>query len=172
MENLQDHSQNSHTTCLYVTAFLFTARGHEKLASLFPPYLQMSETQIANELLHGNLCGSQHFLFEHYLVQLLALLVQFGLQRHSTWNGCSTYENEVNLKTNQVRKRAVMQLENANLTDTRRSRQKHIKVQTLIHQSRRILKNSYLSKGKNPHTLHTNKLDKLETQGQLEFEQV
>ena len=32
----------------------------------FPPYLQMSETQIANhELLHGNLCGSQHFLFEH-----------------------------------------------------------------------------------------------------------
>jgi hypothetical protein len=25
----------------------------------------MSETQIANELLHGNLCGSQHFLFEH-----------------------------------------------------------------------------------------------------------
>jgi hypothetical protein len=30
----------------------------------FPPYLQMSETQIANELLHGNLCGSQHFLFE------------------------------------------------------------------------------------------------------------
>ena len=24
----------------------------------FPPYLQMSETQIANELLHGNLCGS------------------------------------------------------------------------------------------------------------------
>ena len=24
----------------------------------------MSETQIANELLHGNLCGSQHFLFE------------------------------------------------------------------------------------------------------------
>ena len=35
--------------------------GHVKLASL----LQMSETQIANELLHGNLCGSQHFLFEH-----------------------------------------------------------------------------------------------------------
>ena len=32
---------------------------------IFPPYLQMSETQIANELLHGNLCGSQHFLFEH-----------------------------------------------------------------------------------------------------------
>jgi hypothetical protein len=31
----------------------------------FPPYFQMSETQIANELLHGNLCGSQHFLFEH-----------------------------------------------------------------------------------------------------------
>jgi len=31
----------------------------------FPPYLQMSETQLANELLHGNLCGSQHFLFEH-----------------------------------------------------------------------------------------------------------
>jgi len=31
----------------------------------FPPYLQMSETQIANELLHGNLCGSHHFLFEH-----------------------------------------------------------------------------------------------------------
>ena len=29
------------------------------------PYLQMSETQIANEFLHGNLCGSQHFLFEH-----------------------------------------------------------------------------------------------------------
>ena len=28
-------------------------------------------------------------------------LVYFGLQRHSTWNGCSTYENEVNLKTNQ-----------------------------------------------------------------------
>ena len=28
-------------------------------------------------------------------------LVWFGLQRHSTWNGCSTYENEVNLKTNQ-----------------------------------------------------------------------
>ena len=28
----------------------------------------------------------------------------------------------------------------------------------------------YLSKGQNPHTLHTNKLDKLETQGQLEFE--
>jgi hypothetical protein len=27
----------------------------------FPPYLQMSETQIANELLHGNRCGSQHF---------------------------------------------------------------------------------------------------------------
>jgi len=24
----------------------------------FPPYLQMSETQIANELLHGNLCGN------------------------------------------------------------------------------------------------------------------
>jgi len=31
----------------------------------FSPYLQMFETQIANELLHGNLCGSQHFLFEH-----------------------------------------------------------------------------------------------------------
>ena len=31
----------------------------------FPPYLQMSETQTANEILHGNLCGSQHFLFEH-----------------------------------------------------------------------------------------------------------
>ena len=31
----------------------------------FPPYLQMSETQISNELLHGNLCGSQHFRFEH-----------------------------------------------------------------------------------------------------------
>jgi hypothetical protein len=40
----------------------------------------------------------------------------------------------------------------------------------LVHQSRRILKNSYLSKGQNPHKLHTNKLDKLETQGQLEFE--
>jgi len=34
-----------------------------------------------------------------------------------------------------------------------------------------VLKNSYLLKGQNPHTLHTNKLDKLETQGQLEFEQ-
>jgi hypothetical protein len=35
----------------------------------FPPYLQMSETQIANELLHGNLCGSQHFCLNiaHYL---------------------------------------------------------------------------------------------------------
>jgi hypothetical protein len=31
----------------------------------FPPYLQMSETQIANELLHGNLCGTQHLLFEN-----------------------------------------------------------------------------------------------------------
>ena len=43
----------------------------------------------------------------------------------------------------------------------------------LVHQSRRTLKISYLSKGQNPHTLHTNKLDKLdklETQGQLEFE--
>ena len=25
----------------------------------------MSEMQIANELLHGNLCGSQHFLLEN-----------------------------------------------------------------------------------------------------------
>jgi hypothetical protein len=31
-------------------------------------------------------------------------LVLFGLQRRSTWNGCSTYENEVHLKTNQVKK--------------------------------------------------------------------
>jgi hypothetical protein len=27
----------------------------------FPPYLQMSETQIANELLHGNLCSHTAF---------------------------------------------------------------------------------------------------------------
>jgi len=34
----------------------------------FPPYLQMSETQIANELLHGNLCGSAFSVWTlHYL---------------------------------------------------------------------------------------------------------
>jgi len=26
-----------------------------------------------------------------------------GLQKHSAWNGCSTYENEVNLKTSQTK---------------------------------------------------------------------
>ena len=36
---------------------------------------------------------------------VFSVLTKFGLQRHSTWNGCSTYEeNEVNLKTNQVKK--------------------------------------------------------------------
>jgi len=45
----------------------------------FPSYLQMSETQIANELLHGNLCGSQHFLFKRLNI---ALLIQRGGGNH------------------------------------------------------------------------------------------
>ena len=58
--------------------------GHVKLASL----LQMSETQIANELLHGNLCGSQHFLFEHCTtlqsIERCAIsgLIKAGNQKH------------------------------------------------------------------------------------------
>jgi hypothetical protein len=67
-----------------------------------PPYLQMSETQIANELLlHGILCGSEYFQFEHcttlHSIEHIRDLTdqqelskearcKFALLQHTTWS--------------------------------------------------------------------------------------
>ena len=54
------------------------------------PYLQMSETQIANELLHGNLCGSQHFLFEHCEIFFLPTLFSAFLRTYMLVHCCKS----------------------------------------------------------------------------------
>jgi len=71
----------------------------------FPPYFQMSETQIANELLHGNLCGSQHFLCLN-----IALLCS-PLNAFETWADQQELSKEARCKSAFITRRRVSLLE-------------------------------------------------------------
>jgi len=74
----------------------------------FPPYLQMSETQIANELLHGNLCGSQHFCLN------IALFCS-PLNTFETWADQQELSKEARCKSAFSTRRRVSLLESSML---------------------------------------------------------